>query len=393
MPRAIPENLTREHVLLALAELDAGAEHPFGEPTVYELVHDGRRYPPKAAIGLAFRHSAGHFLRPDEFSGGEAHGQANSALRRLGFDVVRRTPGVGVVAEAIVQERERRRGMWSSLSEAGGPLRVAPSILRELGIFGGAQGIWVNKVVTGSVGPARDGVTVGLLHTGRSYADDLAENCIIYHYPSTRRGDGRDRAEVEATKAAGRLGLPVFVISYPSPNAATRDVRLGRIEAWDDECGSFLVSFEEQPAAIITTTEADSIPEGPFQLIDDASRKTRVVPAREGQQRFKFRVLQRYGPKCVVCGFDVVELLDAAHLRPKKANGSDDPRNGIVLCATHHRAFDLGHFAIEPTTFCIKFRETGPDAARLGVPNHSLEHLEKKPHPEAISWAWDHWRS
>ena len=48
MPQSIPKGLTREDVLRALADLDAGVEHPFGPPTGYELVHEGRRYPPKA---------------------------------------------------------------------------------------------------------------------------------------------------------------------------------------------------------------------------------------------------------------------------------------------------------------------------------------------------------
>ena len=46
MPQSIPKGLTRECVLRALADLDAGIDHPFGPPTGYELVHDGRRYAP-----------------------------------------------------------------------------------------------------------------------------------------------------------------------------------------------------------------------------------------------------------------------------------------------------------------------------------------------------------
>jgi len=30
MPQSIPKGLTREHVLKALADLDAGIDHPFG---------------------------------------------------------------------------------------------------------------------------------------------------------------------------------------------------------------------------------------------------------------------------------------------------------------------------------------------------------------------------
>jgi len=87
MPQSIPKGLTADHVRFALSELDAGVEHPFGSPTGYEVVHEGRRYPPKAVIGLAFRHLRGETLPPEAFSGGEAPGQANYVLRNLGFTV------------------------------------------------------------------------------------------------------------------------------------------------------------------------------------------------------------------------------------------------------------------------------------------------------------------
>ena len=88
MPQSIPAGLTKEHILKALADLDAGIDHAFGQPTGYELVHDGKRYAPKAVVGLASQYSMGRILQPKEFSGGEAPGQANFVLRKLGFTVV-----------------------------------------------------------------------------------------------------------------------------------------------------------------------------------------------------------------------------------------------------------------------------------------------------------------
>src|SRR4051794_11666089 len=88
MPQSIPKGLTRESVLQALADLDAGVGHPFGPSAGYELVHEGRRYPPKAVIGLACRSLIGRVLLPEEFSDGEAPGQANFVLRDLGFTVL-----------------------------------------------------------------------------------------------------------------------------------------------------------------------------------------------------------------------------------------------------------------------------------------------------------------
>jgi len=90
---------------------------------------------------------------------------------------------------------------------------VEPQRLRQLGIYGGAQGIWVDKRRTSRITPDGAGVAVGLLHTGSSYPDDLSTDGVLYHYPKTERPARRDAAEVDSTKAAGRLGLPVFVIT------------------------------------------------------------------------------------------------------------------------------------------------------------------------------------
>src|SRR5262249_10888164 len=90
MPQSIPPGLKKEHVVQALNDLDGGIDHPFGAPTGYELVHGDKRYAPKAVIGLACRYLLGRVLQPEEFSGGEAPGQANFVLRKLGFTVVRK---------------------------------------------------------------------------------------------------------------------------------------------------------------------------------------------------------------------------------------------------------------------------------------------------------------
>lgn len=286
---------------------------------------------------------------------------------------------------AVVAERQRRLDLRDRLRDAGGPDGVLPGILRKLGLYGGAQGVWVDKATTGGLGPY--GVTVGLLHTGRSYADDLGLDDLLYHYPSTRRPAGRDRAEVEATKDAGRLRLPVFVITQSEQSRPTRDVRLGWVEDWDDDVAVFLVGFGDwlgEPGP------GRGGPEEPFRLTASGARRRRPaeVVARPGQQRFKFRVLKRYGPRCAVCDRDVLDVLDAAHLVPVAEGGPDHPGNGLVLCATHHRAFDAGLFAIEPRSLRI-VPGPGADAGRLGITRGSLGHLDAPPHEEALRWAWE----
>ena len=43
----IPKGITVEHVRQAIGKYDAGVVGSFGEPTKYELVYDGKHYPPK----------------------------------------------------------------------------------------------------------------------------------------------------------------------------------------------------------------------------------------------------------------------------------------------------------------------------------------------------------
>jgi len=106
MPQSIPPGLSKEHVVKALIDLDSGVDHLFGAPTGYELVHDGKRYAPKAVVGLACRYSIGRILTPAEFSGGEAPGQANFDLRKLGFTVVPK-------GEEIAEDDKPARKDWT----------------------------------------------------------------------------------------------------------------------------------------------------------------------------------------------------------------------------------------------------------------------------------------
>jgi putative restriction endonuclease len=145
----------------------------------------------------------------------------------------------------LAAEQARREAMWASLQAAGDSSRLPPQLLRELGVYGGAQGIWVDTERTRGI-DGGGGITVSLLHTGRHYADELSADGVLYHYPRTGRPPGRDRSEVAATKAAGRLRLPVFVVT-PGPTSSSRTVHKGWIEGWDDDTELFLVTFADDP--------------------------------------------------------------------------------------------------------------------------------------------------
>jgi putative restriction endonuclease len=280
----------------------------------------------------------------------------------------------------LADERSRRQKLWDRVS-AGDSRNVEPEDLRSARVYGGAQGIWVDKTLTGPLSPDGQGITVGILHTGRHYPDDLSEEGLIYHYPVTNRSPGRDLAEIQATKNAASLSLPIFVILPGTENPAKRSVRLGWVADFDDDAKQFLILFgQDQPEY-----QSAAKPEAPFHLTGEIVPGMAKAKTRPGQQRFRFQVLANYGCKCCVCPITHPRLVKAAHLCGKAHKGSDDWRNGLPLCSTHHDAFDAHLFAIRPDTLEIL---TMPDvpSSNIGITVKVLSTAHSKPHVDALSW-------
>lgn len=286
-------------------------------------------------------------------------------------------------------EIARRFDLWRTMS-AEDIDDVEPGRLRDLGIYGGAQGIWVDKARTSSPDGASDGITVSVLHTGHHYADDLSEDGVIYHYPKTNRSASRDAGEVQATKNARIFRVPIFVILPSRKSASKRALRLGWVTDFDDDGRMFLILFNDGGDLTLPPPYVDiEATNEPFRLEEENShRRQTSVLARIGQQRFRFQVLKKYGPKCAVCDTSHPQLLKAAHIRSKAQHGSDDWRNGIVLCSTHHDAFDAFLFGIEPQSLALKINPK-VDAKQIGIQLGSLQLLRNRPHDEALKWRWN----
>ena len=73
---------------------------------------------------------------------------------------------------------------------------------------------------------------------------------------------------------------------------------------------------------------------------------------RKRDADFKVAVLSAYAERCAVCEFSVrlagtVLALEAAHIHWHSHAGPSVVRNGIALCALHHRLFDRGAFTLD----------------------------------------------
>lgn len=86
-PKQIPEGIQSEHLLKAISLVDTGVLHHFAESTAYDLLHNGKRYPPKAIVGIAAEVLTGVAFGPEDFKGG-LESKCFRILKSNGFEIV-----------------------------------------------------------------------------------------------------------------------------------------------------------------------------------------------------------------------------------------------------------------------------------------------------------------
>lgn len=76
------------------------------------------------------------------------------------------------------------------------------------------------------------------------------------------------------------------------------------------------------------------------------------------QSIFRFTLMGAYGSRCAICGLSFEDALDAAHIKPwQKCEHNErlNPRNGLLLCASHHRLFDSGLISLSESLRIIYY--------------------------------------
>lgn len=100
--------------------------------------------------------------------------------------------------------------------------------------------------------------------------------------------------------------------------------------------------------------ENDTIETFSTSILDDPSKAKTIysrVKARGSIQAiFRAALLDAYDTQCAICGLSFEEVLEAAHIVPWSEASDEErisARNGVLLCANHHRLFDSGWIRIE----------------------------------------------
>lgn len=73
----------------------------------------------------------------------------------------------------------------------------------------------------------------------------------------------------------------------------------------------------------------------------------RAIKVRRGQKKFRDALLAAYSQSCAISGCTIVELLEAAHIRPHAEKPNYSVTNGLLLRADLHTLFDLGLLAVD----------------------------------------------
>lgn len=87
MTDRIPNGIRAEHILEAIRIIDAGKTNNFADSTGYDVLFEGKRYAPKAVIGVAGEVFMGKELGPYDFKGGLGS-KCFRILQENGFSIV-----------------------------------------------------------------------------------------------------------------------------------------------------------------------------------------------------------------------------------------------------------------------------------------------------------------
>lgn len=81
----IPDTISKDHIILAIREIDEKGYPQINEPTTYFIRYNDKKYPAKYTISLANKFVNGKPLSLHDFAGGS---ETNDFLKSRGFEIV-----------------------------------------------------------------------------------------------------------------------------------------------------------------------------------------------------------------------------------------------------------------------------------------------------------------
>ena len=118
----------------------------------------------------------------------------------------------------------------------------------------------------------------------------------------------------------------------------------------------------------------------------------RQIKLRRGQQKFRNALIRRYGKSCMISRCQLLDVVEAAHIKPYHGENDNNAANGLLLRADIHTLFDLDLIGIEPETLTVRVHTDAILAGYGQFDKVKLACSGKRPNPGAMKLRWKDWR-
>jgi hypothetical protein len=233
-------------------------------------------------------------------------------------------------------------GYWASTGLRIRPLALILQILDALvQISGSASAYLTNEELTRIVIPmAGDNRPVGeMVQAIQEFRDGSLS---ITTWPDCIPGANDGRLAREFLLFLGHYGLCCM-------KSVSGEERFYLAEQFDPSLVSTPPTISIFAAGPNTGLIVSSIRNSGLPALVERRRVTVSVLSRPQQSAFRTAVFKASGNRCAITGETITEILEAAHVIPVSASGSDSVDNGLCLRVDIHRLFDSGNIKISPS--------------------------------------------
>jgi hypothetical protein len=368
MPRTkIPEGILAADIIAAASLFSSeSVSRDFHESEKFDVIVEGKRFPPKAILGLAAMRILGAPLKPRDFSGGE-DSQCFKLLRSMGFEVLLKEPPSawifqgnpdqfdidGFLADSEEVEWAVRQKHYASMMKVGQFVflwKAAGKRKEQSGI------VAVSEIVTE---PREVDEDTGARKFWRT--DQPIGPLLRVKLKVRRRFLGENVLAAASVAESGSLGdLPIFALRTSTNYPLSRSHFEALNQLTGGESSQILLSETERAELFAPESDPEKLdhkvrrikslsdlprPDG----VNNPLRTTRSVELIERSPLVKAWVLREANGVCQLCeqigpfkDRDGQPFLEVHHIKPLAESGEDSVSNAVALCPNCHRRCHYG---------------------------------------------------
>lgn len=324
----IPIEITREDILNALKEIDQVGWDKKNNSIKYDLVFEGKRYPPKIVVKYAHKHAFGTPLDVSEFSGGEDSTNVFFAEKKYEIDLKPKA------SKSLILEKIYSREDLKS------QFKINDATIKN-GIFKPMEFSSVWLFVTEEKTPDRI-----------QYKDHFDDYVLKFEGQTQRRTDHllidheKEGNEILVFYRKKRDEFPNYGFKYLGSFTYHSHV--------SDESAPGPTRFLLYPIDLMVPDDdkpATGVSEkiSSYGPLVEGKERSRIQTYYERNPKLRIKAIEIHGTTCVVCGFDFGKTygqfgegyIEIHHMTPHasiKGEREIDPKTDLIpVCSNCHR--------------------------------------------------------